>query len=50
MTEKRINILLIDDDEDDYVIICDTLSKTRNSGINIDWATGYNAARDMVQN
>jgi len=49
MTEKKIKILLIDDDEDDYVIIGDTLSKTRNSGLNIDWAAGYNAAREMVQ-
>jgi signal transduction histidine kinase len=49
MTEKKIKILLIDDDEDDYVIIGDTLSKTRNSGINIDWAAGYNEAREMVQ-
>ena len=49
MTGKEINILLIDDDEDDYIIIGDILSKIKNGGLYLDWAAGHKVARDMVQ-
>lgn len=49
MAEKKINILLIDDDEDEYLIIGDILSKIRNGGLNLDWAAGHKTARDMIQ-
>ena len=34
MRDDKIKILLVDDDEDDYVIISDTLSQIKNQEFN----------------
>ena len=48
MTEDRISVLLVDDDEDDFVIIRDILSDIRPSVFELHWANGYRDARKMI--
>ena len=43
-TPETIKILLVEDDEDDFVIIRETLSKVRNNKFEIDWAKDFNEA------
>jgi DNA-binding response OmpR family regulator len=46
-----IRILLVEDDEDDYVIVRDLLFEINAEGFRLDWVTTYNAAIGaMVQN
>jgi len=42
-------ILLIDDDEDDYLITRDMLSKAQGRRIQIDWAASYQEGRQRLQ-
>lgn len=50
MNKDKIKILLIDDDEDDYVIVRETLSEIRNSAFEVSWAAGYGEAKEMIEN
>lgn len=50
MTAEKTNILLIDDDEDDYIILSDTLSEVPTSKYRLDWADGYKKAWEMINN
>lgn len=49
MPEDKIKVLLIDDDEDDYVIVRETLSEIRNSVFEVFWAAGYRQAKEMIE-
>ncbi len=44
MQEQQIKILLIEDDEDDYVMIRDLLSEIKGMAYDIEWVTTYDAA------
>ncbi len=49
MTDLPIlNVLLVEDDEDDYVIIRDTLDEFENTKITLDWVNSFNAAREAM--
>jgi signal transduction histidine kinase len=48
MDDQAINILLIEDDEDDYVIIRDTISRIRTWRCQLDWASTANEALDRI--
>jgi len=48
MSDKTFHILLVDDDEDDYMIIRDTLSGIRNAAYLLDWAAAYEDALNMI--
>lgn len=41
MERDTLRILLIDDDEDDYFLVCELLSEVRNAQFLIDWKAGY---------
>lgn len=41
-------ILLVDDDEDDYVVIRDLLAEISNSKLSLDWEPAYEAARTAM--
>lgn len=41
MERDTLRILLIDDDEDDYFLVCELLSEVRNVQLLIDWKEGY---------
>lgn len=45
---NTINILLIEDDEDDYVIIRDLLSKNADTRHTLQWVTSVDDAREMA--
>lgn len=50
MTIRPIEVLLIDDDEDDFIFIRDTLSEAKNSKFNLQWTKDLGEARKkMVQ-
>ena len=41
MNERHIKVLLIDDDEDDYVMTRDLLSEIKGGGYHLDWVADY---------
>lgn len=47
MDESRVNVLLIDDDEDDYLIFRKMLSKIPGRSFNVQWISTYSAALEM---
>ena len=49
MMEEKAKILLIDDDEDDYVIVGDTLSEVPSLKYDLSWASGYKQAWEMIK-
>ena len=50
MTRRPIQVLLIDDDEDDFIFIRDTLSESKNFKFNLEWTKDLAEARKkMVQ-
>ena len=47
---KTIQILLIDDDKDDYLILSDDLSKIKDrSKYELDWVNSYQAGIERIQ-
>ncbi len=46
----HLSILLIDDDEDDYVIIRDMLSDITQENLDLDWVSTYEEALDVIDN
>jgi len=48
MTEETIRILLVDDDEDDRVIIDDTLKEVSNLKYSLNWASNHNQAWEFI--
>lgn len=48
MRPELIKILLVDDDEDDYIITCDLISKIPDGRYHLDWVNNYNDALAAV--
>ncbi|HDH06638.1 MAG TPA: EAL domain-containing protein [Nitrospirae bacterium] len=48
MNKERIKILLIDDDEDDYVLTRDLLSEVKGRDYNLEWIANYDDALRAV--
>lgn len=48
--KENIKILLVDDDEDDYVMTRDLLSDVEAAAYEIDWVTSYDSAIDKINN
>ncbi|MEJ7712588.1 MAG: hypothetical protein WKF84_22755 [Pyrinomonadaceae bacterium] len=44
MTSSLIKVLLVDDDEDDYVMTRDMLSETDHGSLALDWISTYEQA------
>jgi len=49
MSETHLNVLLVDDDEDDYVVTRDLLLEAERSRFSLDWLDTYDAALDAVR-
>ena len=47
-TNREINVVIIDDDEDDYFIIADYLGGIEGSRFKIDWCNNYETARQKI--
>src|SRR5688572_15638137 len=45
---REINVVIIDDDEDDYFIIADYLGGIEGSRFKIDWCNNYEMARQKI--
>ncbi|MGA2142848.1 MAG: hypothetical protein ABSG94_10565 [Brevinematales bacterium] len=43
--KEFINILMVDDDEEDYIITRDIISDIKNQKYSIEWASSYEKAR-----
>ncbi|MFZ2632472.1 MAG: response regulator [Desulfosalsimonadaceae bacterium] len=50
MKNDRIRILLVEDDEDDYVIIQDVISEIKYMQIELTWADNYDSALEAAKN
>lgn len=48
MDRQRMNVLLVDDDEDDYLFIKSLLCEAGSSKFNLTWAGSYEAALDEL--
>ncbi len=48
MQKHQWRILLVDDDEDDYIITHDILSEIEEDSFNLDWAATYEAALETI--
>lgn len=48
MMKRRFRVLLIEDDEDDYVLVRDVLSESALSKFHLDWARTYEAGIDAA--
>jgi len=48
MKRELVKILLVDDDEDDYIITSDLLEEVRGWQIEIDWADNYDEALEII--
>ena len=46
---RSLNILLVDDDEDDYIILREMLSEFENMRVNLEWVDDYASAILAVQ-
>ncbi len=49
MEKEKFNILLIDDDEDDYVIVKDLLSDIRHAHFEVHWEPVYEPALEKIR-
>ena len=45
MNEDRLRILIVDDDEDDYVLTRGVLAEIYGNGLEVEWASTYDQAR-----
>ena len=48
MEAGRIRVLLVEDDEDDYVLLRDLLSAIERSSFELEWAGTYEAGREAI--
>ena len=48
MSDEVIKVLLVEDDEDDYLITSDLLSRVDGSNYGLDWVKGFQEAIDAV--
>ena len=49
MHKEQVPVLLVDDDEDDYIIIRDLISKIDGAHFSLEWVTTFEAALDAVK-
>jgi PAS domain S-box-containing protein len=49
MSEAPVKVLLVDDDEDDYVITRDLISQIRERRYHLDWINSYDAAVPAIR-
>lgn len=49
MENRSLNVLLIDDDEDDYIITSDLLSEIEGTEFLLDWANTYNSGTEIIK-
>lgn len=47
--ERLIKVLLVEDDEDDYILIRDLLSEVREQKFQLDWVATFEDARQTIQ-
>lgn len=47
--DKKIRILVVDDDEDDFILLKDYLQDIRNFQFSIEWVSGFNNAEEVVK-
>jgi PAS domain S-box-containing protein len=47
--DRRLNILLVEDDEDDYVLVKDLLGEIEGGRFRLEWASSYEAAIEAIQ-
>lgn len=48
MDNARIRVLLIEDDEDDYILVRNMLSKATSTKYDLEWVTSYDAAMEAI--
>src|ERR1700687_1937281 len=48
MNENRLRILLVDDDNDDYLITSDLLSEVKGTEFEVEWVATYEAALEAL--
>src|SRR5687767_9694499 len=48
MKTETIRILVVDDDEDDYIMLRDLLGEIRDQKFTLEWASSYEAGREAV--
>ena len=48
MSDRLINVLLVEDDEDDYVLIRDLLSEVREQHFQLDWVATFEEALQII--
>ena len=49
MTERPIRVLLVDDDEDDYVMTRELLSEAGTGAFQLDWVFDYEKAIEAIE-
>src|ERR1044071_6632937 len=49
MDDPRLKVLLIEDDEDDYILTREFLAETRGDNFQLDWLSGSAAAPAAIQ-
>ncbi len=49
MLNERLRVLLVEDDEDDYLITRDLLSESRGSRFDLEWASTYESGLDAIR-
>src|SRR5687768_5179704 len=50
MKENSVKILLVEDDEDDYILTCDLLSEVKDTNYETVWVSRYVDALDAIRN
>jgi PAS domain S-box-containing protein len=48
MNDNPIKVLLVDDDEDDYILIRDWLNEFQLGSCELEWLNNYQAAKDVI--
>ena len=48
MADELIKILLVDDDEEDYIITREVLSEIEDRRFDIEWVANYDAALEVI--
>ena len=49
MENQSLNVLLIDDDEDDYIITSDLFSEIEGTEFLLDWTNSYNTGTEIIK-
>ena len=49
MIDTKVNILLVEDDPDDYILIKDLLSRASPQAFDLEWVDEYDAALDAIK-